>query len=344
MAKKMTKKEKEKKNEEKKKKEKERREKEEKKNEEKKEEKRKREKERREEERKKKNKMQKKLNKLNKRKKERIKRLKIELEENNNTIINNNILTINIRTPSPSNSNRTPSPPSSKKPKSESSKSYFDDSSYEDFEVSIPEIPKHPERDDTYKSYTPTALPYENVLLNRDFLRDINKQLKEKNFIRNNKYSFHDFCLYYKLKTYFKTKKEEEKEAYPNILKYLHYIKEYKKLEYENRFLKEYNNKIYCFYKKKPYERTYKKSSSSSSESDHSMYSPEKIIIQKNIREKMGPESERIRQEVDSVIKKIEDKKRRKIEDKKRRKDGKLRRKRKRANKDWIRYIDIKNK
>lgn len=347
MAKKITKK-----NEEKIKKEKERREKEEKKkNEKKKEEKRKREKERREKERKEKNEIQKKLDKLNKRKKERI-----ELEENNNTIINN-ILTINIRTPSPSNSNgtpssssqRTPSPSNPrtsppKKPEPESSKSYSNDSSYENSEVSIPKIPKHPERDDTYKSYTPTALPYENVLLNRDFLRDINKQLKEKNFIINNKYSFHDFCLYYKLKTYFKTNKEEKKETYPNILKYLRFIKEYKKIEYENRFLKEYNNKIYCFYKKKPYERTHKKKpSSSSSESNHSIHSPEKIITQKNIRrEKIGPESERIQQEVDSAIKKIEDKKRREIEDKKRRKDGKLRRKRKTASKDWIRYIDIK--
>jgi hypothetical protein len=46
----------------------------------------------------------------------------------------------------------------------------------------------------------------------------------------------------------------------------------------------------------------------------------------------MGPESERIRQEVDSFIKKIEDKKRKK--------DGKLRKKRKRPSKDWIRYIN----
>lgn len=346
MAKKTTKKEK-KKNEEKIKTKKERREKEEKKkSEEKREEKRKREKERREKERKKKNKIQKKLNKLNARKKEgkikegkieeeeeqkeeiNIKQLKIELKKENNTTINNNMI-INIRTPSNSSN--------SKKSKSESSsKSYLDNSSYwGDFDVSIPEIPKHPERDDTCKSYTPTALPYENVLINRDFLRGINKQLKEKNFIIDNKYSFRDFCLYYKLKTYFKTNKEE-KETYPNILKYLKFIKEYKRLEYENRFLKEYNKKIYCAYKKEPCERTYKKKSSSSSsssyESDDSILSYETIKQKSVRREKMGPESERIRQEVDSFIKKIEDKKRKK--------DGKLRKKRKRPSKDWIRYIN----
>ena len=333
MAKKITKKEKEKKNEEK----------------------RKREKERRENEREKKDKMQKKLNELNTRKKEKkigkrkrgkeekeeiVKQLKTELKKENNTIINNNVV-INIRTPS--NSNKSES----------SSSSYFDDSSYWDSDVSIPKIPKHPERDDTCKNYTPTALPYEKVLLNRDFLRDINKRLKEENFIKDNKYSFHDFCLYYKLKTYFKTKKNEKK-TYPNISKYLNYIKKYKKLEYENRFLKEYNKKIRCVYKKKPYERTYKKTyfsspfSSPSSESDHSILSilPSEEIIkqQKNIRMKIGPESERIHQEVDSFIKKIEDKKRKKTEDKKRRKDGKLRRKRKMANKDWVNCIKINNK
>jgi hypothetical protein len=326
MAKKITKKEKDKKNEEKRK------------------EKRKREKERRENERKIKSEIQKRLNKLNatkkegKRKKERkirqeekeeIKQLKTELKKENNTIINNNV-TINIRTPSNSNISKSES----------SSRSYLDNSSYCDSDVSIPEIPKHPERDDTYKNYIPTALPYENVLLNRDFLRDINKQLKEENFIRDNEYSFHDFCLYYKLKKYFKTKKEEKK-AYPNISKYLNFIKKYKRLEYENRFLKEYNKKIRRVYKKNNYERSYKKSyfSSSSFESDDSILSHEETIKQqKKIRMKMGPESDRIRQEVDSFIKKIESKKRKETEDKKRRKDGKLRRKRKGANKDWTSY------
>jgi hypothetical protein len=243
-------------------------------------------------------------------------------------------VTINIRTPSNSNKSKSES----------SSRSYLDDSSYCDSDVSIPKIPKHPERDDTCKNYTPTTLPYENVLLNRDFLRDINKQLKEENFIKDNEYSFHDFCLYYKLKAYFKTNKKEKK-TYPNISKYLNFIKKYKRLEYENRFLKEYNKKLRCVYKKKPYKRTYKKSyfSSSSSESDHSIFSHEEIIKQpKKIRMKMGPESDRIRQEIDSFIKKIEDKKRKEREDKERRKDGKLRRKRKGANKDWTSYIDIK--
>jgi hypothetical protein len=115
----------------------------------------------------------------------------------------------------------------------------------------------------------------------------------------------------------------------------LNFIKEYKRLEYENRFLKEYNKKIYCAYKKESYERTYKKKSSSSSssyESDDSILSYETIKQKSVRREKMGPESERIRQEVDSFIKKIEDKKRKK--------DGKLRKKRKRPSKDWIRYIN----
>lgn len=59
-----------------------------------------------------------------------------------------------------------------------------------------------------------------------------------------------------------------------------------------------------------------KKSSSSSSsyESDDSILSYETIKQKSVRREKMGPESERIRQEVDSFIKKIEDKKRKKME------------------------------
>lgn len=95
----------------------------------------------------------------------------------------------------------------------------------------------------------------------------------------------------------------------------MNFIKEYKRLEYENRFLKEYNKKIYRAYKKEPYERTHKKKSSSSSssyESDDSILSYETIKQKSVRREKMGPESERIRQEVDSFIKKIEDKKEKK--------------------------------
>ena len=54
--------------------------------------------------------------------------------------------------------------------------------------------------------------PYSDEIINKNFLRKFNSELKNKIFVNGESYSHLDYYLYYKLKSYFKKNKKEKKK------------------------------------------------------------------------------------------------------------------------------------
>ena len=143
------------------------------------------------------------------------------------TNISINNLYINVITPSASNSEKLKSPSSSN---SYSEASYKSSLSIDSDDLLVNDV--------YFENNKRKFNPYSDEIINKNFLRKFNSELKNKIFVNGESYSHLDYYLYYKLKSYFK-KKKKKKKNYPHLVMWIKYLKKFKKMnDLKNQYKK----------------------------------------------------------------------------------------------------------
>ena len=143
------------------------------------------------------------------------------------TNISINNLYINVITPSASDSEKLKSPSSSN---SYSEASYKSSLSIDSDDLLVNDV--------YFENNKRKFNPYSDEIINKNFLRKFNSELKNKIFVNGESYSHLDYYLYYKLKSYFK-KNKKEKKNYPHLVMWIKYLKKFKKMnDLKNQYKK----------------------------------------------------------------------------------------------------------